>query len=353
QVSVSVTNNIVDFSLEPLDDGTFENATLGGCWILSGDADWYVDNSTSASGSFSIRSGEINDDESSTISLPFYCGVNDVISFSYKVSSEANYDYLKFYIDNELQDAWSGNAGWLNAEYNASAGNHVFRWQYAKDGGVSSGSDCAWLDDIVLPAGNYLYPPTALSYAIPSPQTGELWLINLGWEEPLNPVFLGYNLYKNGELLNTSLISEAEYTDQEFYGTAVQYFVTAVYQNGESASSNLVEINEGDWPLGTDGQIVSYTTEFIGNFPNPFNPETTLKFSLANAAKVEFCIYNIKGQLVSRLLNDKLSAGVHSIIWNGRDAGGKAVSSGIYFARMNVHNNELDYNNVKKIILLK
>jgi len=96
-----------------------------------------------------------------------------------------------------------------------------------------------------------------------------------------------------------------------------------------------------------------FTTEFYGNSPNPFNPSTVFKFSLSADAKVSLNVYNIKGQLVKTLVNNKLDAGLHSVVWNGRENNGKAASSGIYFSIMGVDDREMDYTSVKKIILLK
>ncbi len=72
-----------------------------------------------------------------------------------------------------------------------------------------------------------------------------------------------------------------------------------------------------------------------GNYPNPFNPSTTISFSLPASAVVTLAVYNLKGQLVKTLLADTgLSSGKHSVIWDGLDNKGKGVSSGVYFCRL-------------------
>lgn len=70
------------------------------------------------------------------------------------------------------------------------------------------------------------------------------------------------------------------------------------------------------------------------NYPNPFNPTTTIAYSLPEANQVRIDIYNVKGQLVKSLLNKDMEAGLHSIIWNGRDMNNQSVASGIYFYRL-------------------
>ncbi len=85
------------------------------------------------------------------------------------------------------------------------------------------------------------------------------------------------------------------------------------------------------------------------NFPNPFNPETTIKFSLSVDSPVSIDIYNIKGQKVINLASDIFKGGTHTLKWNGTDENGKPVSSGIYFCTMNSN----DKVKTQKMILLK
>ena len=76
---------------------------------------------------------------------------NGDISFYRKVSSEAEWDYLRFYIDFTLMGEWSGELNWEMVSFPVSEGLHTFRWVYEKDPYVSTGEDCAWIDYIVLP----------------------------------------------------------------------------------------------------------------------------------------------------------------------------------------------------------
>ena len=87
---------------------------------------------------------------------------------------------------------------------------------------------------------------------------------------------------------------------------------------------------------------------YLTNYPNPFNPETTISFNLT-AENAELVIYNLKGQKVKTLVSDQLSAGKHSVVWDGRDSNGKRVGSGIYFYKLKAG----DFQKVKKMVLLK
>ena len=71
-----------------------------------------------------------------------------------------------------------------------------------------------------------------------------------------------------------------------------------------------------------------------GNYPNPFNPSTTVRFSIPSEGKVTLNVYNLRGQKVANLVDSELSAGMHQAIWQGKDNRGRSVASGIYFARL-------------------
>jgi hypothetical protein len=99
-----------------------------------------------------------------------------------------------------------------------------------------------------------------------------------------------------------------------------------------------------------DLQSFPISESMLINYPNPFNPETKIVFSLPESAEVQLDIHNIKGQKIKSLLNDQVIAGEHSIVWNGKDASGKKVGSGVYLYKLNV-NGKIEA--VKKCLLLK
>lgn len=103
-------------------------------------------------GDYAVRSGEIDDDQSSELTINYGVLNNDSISFYVKTSTEASYDYLRFYIDGEMIDQWAGETEWQYVSYPIMAGEHTITWSYEKDGIVSSGEDVAWIDYIEFPA---------------------------------------------------------------------------------------------------------------------------------------------------------------------------------------------------------
>ncbi|MDY6915467.1 MAG: T9SS type A sorting domain-containing protein [Candidatus Cloacimonadota bacterium] len=100
----------------------------------------------------------------------------------------------------------------------------------------------------------------------------------------------------------------------------------------------------------TNFQRYRITTYYRINkkFPNPFNPEIKINFSLKEASHMKIEIFNIKGQKVTTLLNQPMDRGNHQVTWNGTTKG-KKITSGIYYYEMTIDN----YSNLKKMLLLK
>lgn len=119
-------------------------------WAHSGDSNWTVTPYQKHSGAHSAQAGSIDHSESTTLWVKLDCISGD-ITFYRKVSSEPDFDYLEFYIDGARKDRWSGTNDWEQVSYSVTAGTRTFEWTYSKDGSISTGSDTAWIDDIVFP----------------------------------------------------------------------------------------------------------------------------------------------------------------------------------------------------------
>lgn len=89
--------------------------------------------------------------------------------------------------------------------------------------------------------------------------------------------------------------------------------------------------------------------ELQQNFPNPFNPETVICYTLQRAGQVSVAVYNLLGRQIATLVDERQNAGTYSIPWDGRDHDGTPVASGIYFYRLKAG----DIAQTKKMILLK
>ena len=226
-------------------------------WVNDREA-WIITDETSFTGSYSIRSGDINDNFETSLSLTMNIASQDYISFAYKTSSETNNDILSFYVDSilvnyqDLSSLWSGNNDWRVVTYNLRPGIRTFTWTYSKNDIAAIWDDCVWLDAIVLPAGAVV-------------------------------------------------------------------------------------------ATGIEDRILPNTLE-LTNYPNPFNPSTTINFSLDRSSIIELSVYDINGSLVEKLHSGFTNVGSYSFEFNGKN-----LSSGIYYAVLKTQEQQ----KTSKMILVK
>jgi len=125
----------------------------------------------------------------------------------------------------------------------------------------------------------------------------------------------------------------------------------------DEGSGSLVEAGVDDFHLipvtpvltSVEDEAASYILRLGSNFPNPFNPKTTLHFDLPSAGVASLRIYDATGRLVTTLVDGALAAGHHELIWDGRDGSGHRVSSGVYFSSLEFGAEA----RTKKLLLLK
>ncbi|HOF50008.1 MAG TPA: CARDB domain-containing protein, partial [Verrucomicrobiota bacterium] len=115
-------------------------------FTTGGSANWFGENTTYYNGGDAAQSGDIGNSQESwmqtTVTGP------GTVSFWWKVSSEGNYDYLEFYIGTARQDRISGSVDWQQKSFSVPVGSQTLKWRFMKDGSVSSGSDCGWVDKV-------------------------------------------------------------------------------------------------------------------------------------------------------------------------------------------------------------
>ncbi len=243
----------------------------------------------------------------------------------------------------------------------------------------------------------------------------------------------GYNVYRSVAVdsfivLNDSPIQNKSFTDKDLPAGELAYYVTSVYDVGESQPSNIVRLNgivekpsfshhPGDYEqliylkikTSTPDAVIYYTldssmpsdsssvfnenepikinkpttvkafaakkgwqdselvkgeffvlsadnelpklltTELLNAYPNPFNPETYINFTLAKPDHVTINIYNIKGQKVKTVINEFLDKGKHRLVWKGDDQQSSVLSSGVYLYQMTTSG----YIKTKKVLMLR
>jgi hypothetical protein len=131
-------------------------------------------------------------------------------------------------------------------------------------------------------------------------------------------------------------------------GETYVYTVRAVYINPNGFSPDIHEVTILFVDVA-DEVSPALITELGNNYPNPFNPETKINFSLKEDTHVRIDVFNIKGQLVETLIDSELTEGRHSVVWSGLDNAGRVSASGIYFYRMTTS----DFQSTRKMMLIK
>ncbi len=152
--------------------------------------------------------------------------------------------------------------------------------------------------------------------------------------DPFHPIIFGKRFLNNGRLM---VLGDTE----QFLSNSGYPFVNAA-MNSLIHSPNLGTQNAS--PLIPMREKVQ-----IFNYPNPFNPETTIKFSIPEKGKVEIELYNIKGQLIKRIIFLNMERGLHSIQWNGLNQNHEQVASQIVLCRMRYEGREY----IRKMVLVK
>jgi len=160
---------------------------------------------------------------------------------------------------------------------------------------------------------------------------------------------------ETGEVFIVGAITNGNPVDGEGVLTTLQFRVL-----GNDPQKALIEIAQGlliDGGLNPSiaqnlgGRFALVPTEYAleRNFPNPFNPETTLKYAIPNAGDVTLIVYNVLGQEIVRLVDAKQTPGFYAVRWNGQDALGRSVASGVYLYRIQAG----EFNQTHKMMLLK
>jgi hypothetical protein len=131
--------------------------------------------------------------------------------------------------------------------------------------------------------------------------------------------------------------------DAVYFPTANQPHVDITPENKQWIIDELL-----DTPTAA-GPARAQLPRLLANVPNPFNPSTTIRFTLPRAASVELIVYDIRGARVATLLDSQRPAGTNEVVWNGLDDTGTPVSSGVYFVRLDAPGSA----STRKIVLVK
>jgi hypothetical protein len=145
-------SRIYNFTTSNPPDEDFENQGFPRSnWLNSGDFAWFIDGNNSFEGKYSLRSANVNENESSRLAYTCYSSTCDYLGFRVKVSSQQNADILSLVIDGATVANYSGEVDWNEERFAIDAGEHLIEWIFTKNESGSAGLDAAWIDNIYLP----------------------------------------------------------------------------------------------------------------------------------------------------------------------------------------------------------
>ena len=195
----------------------------------------------------------------------------------------------------------------------------------------------------------YLPKPFTTTFTV----NNETGLLNISWTAPYDPVLpvTGYKVYRRfdtGPFVMVLETVDLVYNETLSLIGTYQYYIRVKYINVEGSPSDTLYIS---FPYvgNEDPTTPVLVTKLGANYPNPFNPTTTIAFDLAASGPATLRIYNLKGQLVSTLMNGEKNAGRHHVVWDGRDTSNRPVASGVYFYRLDAKG----FSQTRKMMLIK
>jgi hypothetical protein len=201
---------------------------------------------------------------------------------------------------------------------------------------------------MVSPAGRQIHTalmgdPTLRMHPVRPPEGLSLeeiagGAVRLSWSAPEDSAVIGYNVYRAGTLsgeftrVNAAIVEDTTYDDNSHASCSVVYMVRAVkletsrsgtYLNMSPGAVDSITVTAG---VGPGGPLASLT-----HVTSPFSGSARIEFSTAAAGYVSLGIYDVTGRLARRLDAGRLDAGAHTLTWDGRDASGRRMASGVYF----------------------
>ncbi len=271
-------------------------------WINISSIPWSITGTSSYDGSFSAKSGAISHNGSTSLILRTVYAIADSVKFFYRVSSEADGDYLSFRLNDIEVFKKSGGIPWTKKAIPVPAGLNKMEWIYKKDPSLSDGSDCAWIDMIDFAGpGSVSYINKDLQVArivvpVQRDQSGQgtviVKVLNIG-KEVINGFNLAYKVndqfspvkqfFENtvipyGDSVTISFKTKTDMSKYGFY-KIITYFVD----------------NNDDYILNDTLKIITEIPEPLIVFPNPFADQFTIIINSRVADKLQISITNVSG----------------------------------------------------------
>ncbi|MCD4817507.1 MAG: S8 family serine peptidase [Candidatus Cloacimonetes bacterium] len=338
-------------------------------WTFAGQEDWIIAENTAYTGVYAAQSGDISGYQSSSLILNIDVAETGFLTFWKKVSSELDDDWLRLYVDDELVSEWSGEIDWSQESIDLHIGHHEIKWKYKKYSNDVSGDDKVWIDAITFPILGEFDPAQmdidVSEIDVEANTTDVLESIfnisNTGGETLVYDLVIEY-ISEATEWLSLD-VSSGEIYGGEFEEIQVALIPTELENGNYEANIIVTDNTENEIiiPVNFSVQLSSVDNtpviieNSISNYPNPFNPSTTISFSLTTESTehTELIIYNLKGQKIKKFeispesIREKF--GINKVIWNGKDENNNAMPSGIYLYKIISGK----FTSTKKMILMK
>ncbi|UCE18574.1 MAG: T9SS type A sorting domain-containing protein [Gemmatimonadota bacterium] len=179
---------------------------------------------------------------------------------------------------------------------------------------------------------------------------GNQWNLDCTYTQDIEVCVYTYHMTGSGSITGNEYTFQftSEYTVSGGVGCE---FIPACVTTGtiEGVRIGTTSIDNG-YNSGT--RLIPSSHDLAQNFPNPFNPNTDIRYQIANSGsplQTKLAIYNVLGQEVAVLVNSVLAPGYYTVTWNGRDRSGREVVSGVYFYRLETGN----YASTRRMVLMK
>ena len=230
--------------------------------------------------------------------------------------------------------------------------------------GATSASGNNRFDNIKILGNENPLPVELTSFTADFTQstTGDMY-VSIKWTTQSETALAGYYLYRGttnnlsaAEQIpslivpaNSSHGASYEFIDREIQsGTTYYYWLQSMEMNGSSDFHGPVSVTVNEGGNITPPAIIT-ETRLLNAYPNPFNPTTTLCYTLKERGQVKIEIYNVRGQLIRSFMPAPQDKGYYQIIWDGKDLNGTQASSGAYYVRMTCGK----YVSSQRIVLMK
>ncbi len=277
-------------------------------WINTGNKPWIINKDYALDGNISARSGMINQNEKSSLTIRSIYEMADSLKFWYKVSSEQSYDFLSFVLNGEELLRKSGETGWVKASIPVPKGTNKMEWIYKKDNSVSNGSDAAWIDLIDFSDSapvRYITKDLEVSEIV-SPVVKDSYgkeLVTIKVRNTgstiINGFYLAYRTNENSliekeffnvllkPLNDSAFLTFARRADMSRFGT-YDFRVYSLDNNDEFTSNDTVNAI-------FDNKVLR---ESVNVYPNPFTGTLTVEIASHSSGEIKMTIVNASGQKI-------------------------------------------------------